>query len=712
MNIFSLSSILASSFCILLAFFVVFRDRRRATNRSFAIITTLAGIWSLFPFLATIAKNDVIALQLDRIAYFAAIFVPATFLDFVFYIIGEKKSAKENLALNISYLFSLLFFALNFTPLLIKGVLRFQPQFYVVPGPAYPLFVMFFGFICLYAFVKLIFKYQVSSGTKRNQLKYIFIAFVFAYISGLMHFLPAYLGRWAEPFPHDLLLIAFASIISYAILQHRLLDIEIVIKKTVVYSILTALLTGIFVSVILISNYWIRNIMGQSSIWVGILAAFAVALAFQPLRDAIQKTVDNTFFRARYDYQRILRKYSHALARPMTDLNRYSRIAPYLLWKAMKLAGVSVMVLDRANHRYLVRAGEGEGESLIGQSIPENSTLALDLTSRHAEIDREEINFTLKSSEMLPSEERKKLEEILAEMDKLKAVLIIPCISESEYFHKPTLLSTINLGRKLSEEAFSKEDIDFLKTLANQAALVIEYAFILEELKKNQEQIIKSEKLAALGTTTAGIAHELKNPLTYLTTLSQILPKRWEDQSFREGVMQMFPAEVERMRIIVEGILDYSRSREMTLQPVEISEVTRKTLALLAYDLRKSNVSVKENYEHSLKIQGDPNRLIQVFVNLFSNAIQAMGGTGGELAISTKNDGERVQIRISDTGPGIPSENLSKIFDPFYSTKESGTGLGLAIVRKIIDEHKGLIGVESTVGQGTVFTVNLPATSS
>jgi signal transduction histidine kinase len=176
--------------------------------------------------------------------------------------------------------------------------------------------------------------------------------------------------------------------------------------------------------------------------------------------------------------------------------------------------------------------------------------------------------------------------------------------------------------------------------------------------------------------------------------------------------MQMFPAEVERMRIIVEGILDYSRSREMTLQPVEISEVTRKTLALLAYDLRKSNVSVKENYEHSLKIQGDPNRLIQVFVNLFSNAIQAMGGTGGELAISTKNDGERVQIRISDTGPGIPSENLSKIFDPFYSTKESGTGLGLAIVRKIIDEHKGLIGVESTVGQGTVFTVNLPATSS
>lgn len=493
--------------------------------------------------------------------------------------------------------------------------------------------------------------------------------------------------------PLDNVIISiYTLIMAYAILRHRLMDIEVVIKKTAVYSALTALLTGLFISIILVGNYFLGGYLGRYSIWMGIAAAFAVAMIFQPLRDKIQLIVDRIFFRARYDYQRLLGKYSYALAQPMTDLDRFSHLAPYLLTKSMKLSGASVMVLDRAEHCYKVRAGIREAEILEGTSVSEDSPLIKELLVNKKEINREEV----------------KDPKILEEMDRLKAALIIPSISWSEYFKEPTMLRTTNLGEKLSHEPYSREDIDFLKTLANQAAISIEYAFIVEELRRNQEQIVKSEKMAALGTTTAGIAHELRNPLTYISTVAQALRIKWDDPSFRESILQMLPAEAERMRLIVEGVLDFSRTRELTIQPVEISEVIKKTLALLAYDIKKSKVYVKEDYLHTAKVFGDPNRLIQVFMNIMGNAIQAMGEKGGDLIIISQEGEGEVRISITDTGPGIPKENLQKIFDPFFSTKESGTGLGLAITKKIIDEHKGMLYVDSRPGEGTTFTVCLP----
>ncbi|MGB9612923.1 MAG: GAF domain-containing sensor histidine kinase, partial [Candidatus Margulisiibacteriota bacterium] len=471
-----------------------------------------------------------------------------------------------------------------------------------------------------------------------------------------------------------------------------LLDIEIVIKKTAVYSILTALLTGFFVSLILISNQLFSRYTGYSSIWASILGAFVVAFLFQPLRDKIQVIVDHIFFRARYDYQRILRKYSYALSQPMLDLDRFCYLAPYLLTKSMKLSGASVMVLDRAERCYKVRAGVGNAQNIEGIVIPESSSLIKKIITTKKELSRDE----------------EKDQEIVKIMDELKCTLIIPSISWSEYFKKPTLLCTTNLGEKLSGESFSREDIEFLKTLANQAAISIEYAFILEELRKHQEQVIKSEKMATLGVATAGIAHELKNPLTYIMTVAQALPQSWDNPKFRETVISMLPSEVERMKLIIEGVLNFSRTRELSLQPLEISEVIKKTLALLAYEIKKGKVYLKEEYHHQAKILGDQNRLTQVFVNIINNAIQAMEEKGGELTILTQDLEKSVKINIIDTGPGMSKEILQKIFDPFFTTKESGSGLGLAITKKIIDEHQGTISVTSILGKGTNFAICLP----
>ncbi len=495
------------------------------------------------------------------------------------------------------------------------------------------------------------------------------------------------------------ILMSFA-VIAYAILRHRLLDIEIVIKRGLVYSSLTAILTGIFISVILVWEQVFITAEGYGSIWIGITVAFLISIAFQPIRDSVQELVDHYFFRARYDYQRILGKYSRALVEPMTDLDRFSHLAPYLLAKSMKLSGASVTVHDRESHRYVVRAGEKNASELEGISIPEDSPLFDELLAREKE-------FSLEEVEALAGEEER-YRKIAAEMRALKAALVIPCISKSNYFKKPTLLSTLNLGGKLSEESFSREDISFLRTLANQATISIEYAFIFEELKRHQDQIVRSEKLAAIGTTTAGVAHELKNPLTYLSAVAQVLHRKWDDPEFKRSVGEMLPSEVQRMQLIVEGLLDYSRTRELMLKPLDIKTVTEKAIALLAYDIKKNKIYVKTDYRHQANASGDPNRLMQVFMNIMANAVQAME-KGGDLYVMTMDSENEVRVSISDTGPGIPPDELKRIFDPFFTTKEGGTGLGLPISKKIIDEHKGSLFVQSTPGQGTTFTVCLPA---
>ncbi len=479
------------------------------------------------------------------------------------------------------------------------------------------------------------------------------------------------------------------------------------IKKNTAYSLIAAALTTLVITLILIG----QRSLGNYSLWAAVVLAFIISLLLQPLREIGQRLVDRLFYRSGYDYQRILSRYSKALTRPVTDLDKYAKMASYLLGKSMQLAGTSVMVLDREARHYLVRAADGEGEKAVGTAVPEDSALIKEITVHYGEIDREDIAGRLKNP-ALTTAEKERLSAVLEEMDRLKAVLVIPSVSESEYFSRPTLLSTINLGRKLSGDNFTGDDVEFLKSIGNQSAISVEYTFILEELKKKQEQVMRSEKMAALGSTLAGIAHELKNPLTYMLTVTQSMSANWDKSDFRESVIRMLPSEVERMKLIIDGLSDYSKAHELRLEPVAVAEIIEKVLVIMGYDVNRNKVFIVKNYslegDEKAVALADKNRLVQVFMNIIANAIQAMGEKGGDLTITIRREEKEVRTSIADTGPGIPKDKLQRIFDPFFTTKEAGTGLGLSITKKIIDEHKGSIYVDSFEGEGTTFTVCLP----
>ncbi|MCK9420728.1 MAG: ATP-binding protein [Nitrospirae bacterium] len=239
--------------------------------------------------------------------------------------------------------------------------------------------------------------------------------------------------------------------------------------------------------------------------------------------------------------------------------------------------------------------------------------------------------------------------------------------------------------------------------------------FEVEAQKKLAYQLLRlgqSEKLQSLGQLAAGIAHEINNPLANAVLGIQTARKRvtgtaLPDQQVIER-LDAVEKNIDRASIIARELLQFSRQRDAEAVPFNVNDVVRGALTLMKYRLRDTVI------HHDLgpvrEVTGDLSKMEQVFINLLSNAADAMP-EGGDIFITTGLQGDDVEIRISDTGSGIPPENLSRVFDPFFTTKEtgSGTGLGLSICYGIVKQHRGTIEIDSTGGKGTTVTVRLPA---
>ena len=240
---------------------------------------------------------------------------------------------------------------------------------------------------------------------------------------------------------------------------------------------------------------------------------------------------------------------------------------------------------------------------------------------------------------------------------------------------------------------------------------------MVSELEKKSEleaKLQQAEKSAVVGRLGSAIAHEIRNPLNYINlTLdhlrSKYAPKEDPDRETFKKLTSQLKSEVARINQQISDFLNYSRPAKADLRPIDARKVVEDSLRLVEADAEEKHIKVSlVEQEGVSQIVGDPEFLRSVFNNLFINAVQSMEGTGGTLNVKISPDDDFVRFEISDTGGGISAENLSKIFEPYFSTKETGTGLGLAIVQKIVDVHNGTIDVKSTEGSGTSFTLKLP----
>lgn len=226
-----------------------------------------------------------------------------------------------------------------------------------------------------------------------------------------------------------------------------------------------------------------------------------------------------------------------------------------------------------------------------------------------------------------------------------------------------------------------------------------------------RQQIGQSEKMASVGRLAAGIAHEINNPLTGVLTYAHMLRKAKDLDTQKQEDLDVIIRETSRVRDIVRGLLDFARQSPSDMEPLDVNDVIQQTMLLLRNQKEFRKLVIAEDLIQEIPLlQGDKNQLQQVFLNLALNACEAMP-EGGTLSVATSAEGREIIVSISDTGCGIESDGLGKIFDPFYTTKPvgKGTGLGLSVSYGIVEQHGGRIEVESNVGQGTTFKVIMRA---
>jgi two-component system NtrC family sensor kinase len=220
--------------------------------------------------------------------------------------------------------------------------------------------------------------------------------------------------------------------------------------------------------------------------------------------------------------------------------------------------------------------------------------------------------------------------------------------------------------------------------------------------------------MSSLGKLAASVAHEINNPLSGILTYSKLLIRMHEEGELSEKVrescvrnLRLVQRETERCSAIVRNLLDFARQRPPTLKEIDLSSVAEEALSLLAHRLHMQNVALVKDLPPQPHVKADFGQMRQAFVNIALNAAEAMT-QGGTLTVRSRLAGEMVELEFADTGPGIPPEHLSRILDPFFTTKEKGTGLGLSVVYGLIERHGGKLDISSTVGIGTTVLVRLP----
>jgi signal transduction histidine kinase/MFS family permease len=667
----------------------------KRVNISFSIFSWACAIWVCSILMIYLFRDLPWRLYWVRMSFFGSSIIPAAFFYFSLIFPKEKRNVSWPITFLIAIL-SLAFAFISFTKLMIISVHwgTLSSNF----GVAHNFFSIYFIIFMLGGIFSLIKSFKNSVGLERIQIKYcflgIFLTFIPAITSNLI--LPS-LGtsRFSHLGPSSTLIMI--SFFTYAILKHRLMDINIVLKKGTTYIFLLLLLFVPSILLILLNQ---KIFFGKID-YLFSLVAFSIllltAIFFDRIRPGTEKVVEQILFKNRYDYRETLGTFSKAMV-TILNLQSLSKRIIETITQTMGVEKASLFLLN-----------EEKGAYSLFESINIKKTTAIHLLSKNDPLPHylQKIGEIIIKEELAKGANLQELNDVINKMSLIEAEVSIPLISKGQ------LIGMINLSHKFNKDIYFHEDIELLSTLANQTAIAIENAKLYEDLKRSKSYMRRADRLASLGTLTAGLAHEIRNPLVAIKTLTQLLPERLDDVEFRDQFLKIASGEVDRISSLVTELLEFARPSDPKLESEDINAVLDGMILLVSTETKKKQISITKEYSSELPpIQIDREQIKQVFLNILLNAIEATSENGKIIVKTrsfTKPGGEPyIQIEFTDTGYGIPEEYLEEIFNPFFTTKSTGSGLGLSISNQIIQDHRGYINVESQQHKGTSFFINLP----
>ncbi len=520
-----------------LGLFVLGRNPTRPLNRLFCVLHVLIACWSFGEAMLSVSSNLSQAIFWSKFLHVGVIFIPTLFLHFAFVLLGISEHRKNIIgtAYGFSILFTSLLFNRQFLP---DPVPKFQLRYAVQAGPLYYPFLTIWLLIVAYTLVEGFRACLRARGEEKNRLKYLFISMMIGFVGGAPNFLHAFNIQLYPLNPFSTYgVVIYSVILTYAVVKHRLMDINIVIRKGLLYSTLVAAITVTYLLVVLATERVFQQVMGYQSFVSTLLAAILIAIFFIPLKNHIQALLDRFFF-------------------------------------------------------------HGTQEAMV------------------------------------------------------------------------------------------------------------------EENQRLREELRQSEQLRAASLFAAGVAHEIKNPLTAIQTFTEHLPERYADPTFREKFCRIVTGEVEKIKGLVGNLMSFARSTPLQRRPTDLAVLLDQTLDVFNADCLKHGIRVERRYAHQgAPLYADPAQLRQAVMNIVLNSLEAME-RGGLLTVETASTPEATLIRVIDTGRGIPPQEIPRVTEPFFSTKTQGTGLGLSIVQGIVANHGGRLLIASRPGEGTTVTIELPARGS
>lgn len=698
MNHYIIAQLLTSFVTPFLAAIVYFKNSKGSANRIFALHNLAIAVWSFGFYRMVIAQNEIEGLFWARFLHIGAVLIPSTFLHFIFIILGMAKRKRK--IITICYLASILFLLLLPTNLFINHVVsRVGIKYFVGPaGFFYHTFPLFFFICVIYVFRELYKGLKSTQGPKRNQLRYLFFAYLIGYGGGQGGFYPLY--NIHIPYWSLYTLTIYVGIITYAIIKYRLMDINFVLSRSIAYALLLLSSSAIYGGIIIASDKifavspWYRPAVTHITIFFLMALGFIYCIPY--IKSRTERVVEMALFKDKYLYRDELRDFGTKISFSISKKELLSTTANFIS-STMQAPHLLMVLRNESYDHYVPEAWTGfSDEEIKALRFDEDSALIKWLAENKGLLIREEL------AQIEDSDTRKAIE---IEMGKIKAYLCIP-LSVSAHF-----IGFLSISDRSDGEMYSHIDIGLLQNITNEISLVIAY-------KQLEQHAFETEKLASLGTLAAGFAHEIRNPLSSIQTFAQLLPQKYSDEKFREEFAPLVVRDVQRITNLINNVLSLSKTRPPEMVFCDINEIIEETLSLLASEVKKNKIQIIKSYTNLSSVKGSKEQLKQVFLNIILNSIQAMpnGGTlkiESSLVSSLSEENERryyARVRIQDTGPGIEEHALKKLFDPFFTTKPQGTGLGLALAHRIVEQHSGYIGVSSDVGKGVAFWVDLPVT--
>lgn len=702
MNTFALFNLFTGTASLLFAMLILrYGNLKNILHMTLLLLNLGLVVWGYGCMMAALAHNPDSALLWWKIAHVGGLYTVVFFLHHVLALTGSKKKG----VLIFGYAMATTFQIFSIMNLLKINVTYVFDSYYQLTanGIAYPVFTLLWCAIGFYASFILFNAFRVSHGEKRVQFKFLFLALVICFLAGVSYFFTVYR---THIYPYGALLVpALPLVTTYAILRHKLLDIQVIVKRTLVFAgLLASTFAMLVLPTLLIQEYIFRG-AGMGGRIAGLtISGIVIILSLRRIENFLINITDKFLFQKKYDYKVLLKTFTSEVL-TVLDLNRLLKLTVAKLSDIIKLKSCGILLLDEKKNEYRLAASRGIKEKTITLKMDNTLTTFLNRTRMYLSVSAHE------KSHKIP-------ERIRQDMNRLKLELAIPLMTL-----QGEMIGILTLGKKKSDEDYTQDDMDILLPLAQTLSIAISNAEMFDELGKTQAEAAQREKMAVIGTLSAGINHEICNPLgiargqceAFLLNMRDGLYKNKTHEELVEKakiIMQKVIHETDRATVITKRLSSFAKPSKGTVsEDVNIKSEMNEVFALVGYELKLDKIDIVKDIPDNMPlIAADKKSLQEVFFNLIRNAAQAMNERG-RITVRAKNKDDKVIVEIEDTGHGIPEDKIDTIFNPFYTTKEpgKGTGLGLFIVRQVVERNKGKISVRSKVGEGTVFALEFPA---